>query len=71
MSYAEENGYDIGEGDWSKSSVKELRENLWITKEGEKIMIKNLDNRHLFNAYMKSGNETLFKEMVIRLFEKQ
>ena len=74
MSYAEDNGYDgydLDEADWSKSSVKELRENLWQTKEGKKIMVKDLDNNHLFNAYMKTGNETLFKEMVIRLFEKE
>ena len=74
MSYAEDNGYDgydLGEADWSKATVKELRETLWITKESKKIMIKDLDNNHLFNAYMKTGNKTLFKEMVIRLFEKE
>ena len=70
MSYAEDNGYDVYD-DWSKASVKELRENLWKTKEGKIIMIKDLDNKHLFNAYIKSGNETLFKEMVYRLFERQ
>ena len=74
MSYAEDmgyDGYDVGEGDWSKPSVKELRETLWITKDHKKIMVKELDNNHLFNAYMKLGHEILFKEMVIRLFEKE
>ena len=74
MSYAEDNGYDgydLGEADFPYPSVKELRETLWQTKEGKKIMVKHLDNNHLFNAYMKSGDETLFKEMVIRLFEME
>ena len=47
----------------------EIQENFWKTKNGREIMIKDLADKHLLNAYKISGREDLFAEMVVRLFE--
>jgi hypothetical protein len=52
-------------------SPKEARESqIWVTKDGREMLVKNMANDHLFNAYMMSGADYLFKEMVYRTFEK-
>jgi len=47
----------------------EIRDIDWVTKSGAKVMIKDMTDTHLLNAYKLSGDEYLFAEMVVRLFE--
>jgi hypothetical protein len=51
----------------SHDKIREIR---WKTRENELIKIKDMGNRHLLNAYKLSGDEDLFAEMVVRLFEQ-
>ena len=46
-----------------------FRTEVWRTKDGRNIPIKDMDDGHLFNAYKYSQNALLFREMVLRLFE--
>jgi hypothetical protein len=46
-----------------------FRNNTWRTKDGRQLVIKDMDDEHLCNAYKQSGRADLFKEMVVRLFE--
>ena len=48
-----------------------IRKNDWITKDGTSIAIGSMIDSHLLNAYKKTGDERLFKEMVVRLFEQR
>ena len=49
----------------------DFRDEVWVTKDQKKIVICEMEDRHLFNAWRRSGDERLFKEMVVRLFEQQ
>ena len=40
----------------------------WTTKDGKTILISRMEDSHLMNAYMKTRDKDLFKEMVVRLF---
>lgn len=46
-----------------------FRTEVWTTKDGREIAIKDMDDKHLFNAYRHSQDRLLFREMVLRLFE--
>jgi hypothetical protein len=48
---------------------RNFRTELWITRDGRAILIKDMEDRHLFNAYRYSQDSLLFQEMVLRLFE--
>ena len=48
-----------------------FRTEIWMTKDGREIAIRDMDNRHLFNAYRYSQDSLLFREMVLRLFENK
>ena len=46
-----------------------FRTELWTTKDGRAIPIRDMEDGHLFNAYRHSQKNYLFREMVLRLFE--
>jgi len=48
---------------------RNFRLQTWETRSGNKVRICNMEDSHLLNAYQLSGNKSLFKEMVVRLFE--
>ena len=48
---------------------RNFRTEVWTTKDGREIDIKDMEDRHLFNAYRYSQDKLLFREMVLRLFE--
>ena len=54
-----------------KKARHTFRTDVWTTKDGREIAIKDMDDRHLFNAYRHSQEELLFREMVLRLFENR
>lgn len=78
MSWAEDEGYDAYDGaDYLglmtfKMSPKEQRQSQeWHTKDGRCLKVVDMDDLHLYNAYMHTGAEFLFKEMVYRLFDER
>ncbi len=44
--------------------------NRWRQKNGEEIDIKDMSDKHVYNAYRKTGSEALLKEMTVRLFKR-
>jgi len=46
-----------------------FRNEIWTTKDGRTVLMRNMEDSHLFNAYRQSQNPFLFREMVLRLFE--
>jgi len=58
--------------DHNENRPKYARHNwLWRTGTGKAILVKEMDDVHLYNAFMSSKDDRLFTEMVIRLFEKR
>lgn len=62
----------IAERIWEDRQARaNFRTELWSTKDGRQIAIRNMDDSHLFNAYRYSQDGLLFREMVLRLFEER
>jgi hypothetical protein len=64
MSWAEDEGYD----GYDVEDFWDREPGWWRTRDGRQILISEMDDKHLLNAYKRTGTEELFQEMVLRLF---
>jgi hypothetical protein len=55
----------------AKEARRNFRTEIWTTKDSGQIAIRDMDDKHLFNAYRHSQDGLLFREMVLRLFEEK
>ena len=55
----------------AKEARRNFRTEVWTTKDGRQIDIRDMDDKHLFNAYRHSQEKLLLREMVLRLFENR
>ena len=68
MSWAEDNGIDIGDADDFDYGVD--NEDEWVTRDGKVIKIAEMTNKHLYNAYKLKSDDRLQREMILRLFRR-
>jgi len=62
----------LAETAWENQEARRnFRTEVWITKDGRRISIRDMGDSHLFNAYKRSQDSLLFREMVLRLFEEK
>ena len=62
----------LAQNAWEAEQARiNFRTEVWTTKDGREIPIRDMEDSHVFNAYKYSQDELLFREMVLRLFEKR
>ena len=62
----------LAEQAWEEREARRnFRTEVWTTKDGREIAIKDMEDGHLFNAYKQGQDSLLFREMVLRLFESR
>lgn len=54
-----------------REARRNFRTEVWRTKDGREIAIRDMDDSHLLNAYKYGQSGLLFREMVLRLFEQR
>jgi hypothetical protein len=54
-----------------REARRNFRTEVWRTRDGREIAIRDMDDSHLLNAYRHSQSGLLFREMVLRLFEER
>ena len=54
-----------------KEARRNFRTEIWTTKDGREIAVKDMEDSHVLNAYRRSQDGLLFREMVLRLFEQR
>ena len=60
----------LAERAWEEREARaNFRTEVWTTKDGREIPVRDMEDSHLLNAYRHSQYQPLFREMVLRLFE--